>query len=150
MDAVENASELSNQMTTNIATLKSTWKKFNGKQNDAEEFKDFVSVMTEFFKQTEKNNSSINNDLTAILMAQGFQDLTGQVIKNIITLVHDVEESLVHTITMFGHMDEYTNALKSGKKIDKGVEGPVIDADKRDDVVNNQDDVDDLLSSLGF
>ena len=29
-------------------------------------------------------------------------------------------------------------------------EGPIIDAESRDDVVSGQDDVDDLLSSLGF
>ncbi|MGO1273278.1 MAG: protein phosphatase CheZ, partial [Pseudomonas helleri] len=29
-------------------------------------------------------------------------------------------------------------------------EGPQIHADKRSDVVSGQDDVDDLLSSLGF
>ncbi|MBY0420460.1 MAG: protein phosphatase CheZ, partial [Pararheinheimera sp.] len=29
-------------------------------------------------------------------------------------------------------------------------EGPIIDAAERDDVVSGQDDVDDLLSSLGF
>ena len=150
MDAVDNANELTAQMSTKLTALKATWEKINSKQNDPGEFKVFFSDMGDFLKETEAKNAKVSANLTDILMAQGFQDLTGQVIKNVITLVHDVEESLVHTITMFGHMDEYNKAVETGKKPEKGVEGPVIDAEKRDDVVTSQDDVDDLLSSLGF
>jgi len=150
MDAVDNANELTNQMATKLEVLRGTWEKINSKQNDPGEFKTFFGDMGNFLKDNESNNSKISANLTEILMAQGFQDLTGQVIKNVITLVHDVEESLVHTITMFGHMDEYNQAVETGKKPEKGVEGPIIDAEKRDDVVTSQDDVDDLLSSLGF
>jgi len=150
MDAVDNANELTSQMSTKLTALKATWEKINSKQNDPGEFKVFFNDMGDFLNETEAKNAKISSNLTDILMAQGFQDLTGQVIKNVITLVHDVEESLVHTITMFGHMDEYNKAVETGKKPEKGVEGPVIDAEKRDDVVTSQDDVDDLLSSLGF
>ncbi|HCL13495.1 MAG TPA: protein phosphatase, partial [Alteromonas sp.] len=40
----------------------------------------------------------------------------------------------------------------SQPKVEKAIvaEGPIIDAESRDDVVSGQDDVDDLLSSLGF
>ncbi|RMM12016.1 Protein phosphatase CheZ, partial [Pseudomonas syringae pv. maculicola] len=48
------------------------------------------------------------------------------------------------------HDEESILAEKDPKKhLDKG-EGPQIHADKREDVVSGQDDVDDLLSSLGF
>ncbi len=33
---------------------------------------------------------------------------------------------------------------------DNLVEGPIVNKEERDDVVADQDDVDDLLSSLGF
>jgi len=65
-------------------------------------------------------------------------------------MVHDVEESMVETIKMFGAMSEYNDAVEDGKKEEKGSSGPIIHAENRDDVVNSQDDVDDLLSSLGF
>ncbi|MEC9169813.1 MAG: protein phosphatase CheZ, partial [Pseudomonadota bacterium] len=92
--------------------------------------------------------------LTEVLMAQGYQDLTGQVIRRVIDLVKEVEDSLVNMLTMFGERDGAEQTKPSSVKADKvdGVEaeGPIIDADKRDDVVSGQDDVDDLLSSLGF
>ena len=41
--------------------------------------------------------------------------------------------------------------VEKSKKADASeAEGPIIDAADRDDVVQGQDDVDDLLSSLGF
>ncbi len=150
MDALDSASELNKQMSAKTTSLKSAWEKINNKQNDPGDFKIFFNDMGDFLNQAETKNVELGTHLTEILMAQDFQDLTGQVIKNVITLVHDVEESLVHTITMFGHMDEYNQAVETGKKPETGVEGPIINTTKRDDVVSNQDDVDDLLSSLGF
>jgi chemotaxis protein CheZ len=88
-------------------------------------------------------------------MAQGYQDITGQVIRRVIELVEEVEDSLVSMLTAFGDAGELTlvedNPQTSKKKTDTvKAEGPIIDADTRDDVVSGQDDVDDLLSSLGF
>ena len=40
--------------------------------------------------------------------------------------------------------------LKVSKEDNIKAEGPILDADSRDDVASDQDDVDDLLSSLGF
>ena len=44
---------------------------------------------------------------------------------------------------------QQSNELVANDLADKP-EGPVLDAETRDDVVSNQDEVDDLLSSLGF
>ena len=90
-------------------------------------------------------------------MAQGYQDLTGQVIRRVIELVKEVEDSLVNMLTMFGEPEQAEQDKPLEAKVEKvnkidsvEAEGPIIDADQRDDVVSGQDDVDDLLSSLGF
>jgi len=90
--------------------------------------------------------------LTEVLMAQGYQDLTGQVIRRVIELVKEVEDSLVHMLTVFGGAEATKTVKSSQPKVEKAIvaEGPIIDAESRDDVVSGQDDVDDLLSSLGF
>ncbi len=150
MDAVESSTNLSKQIASEAKSLHSTWAKVNRKETNTGEFKIFFESMGQFLIGSQDKTSQLSSDLTEILMAQDFQDLTGQVIKKVITLVHDVEQSLVHTISMFGDMDEYKQAVETGKEVDAGVEGPIIDASKRDDVITNQDDVDDLLSSLGF
>ena len=54
-------------------------------------------------------------------------------------------------------VEEVTGLAKAGTieevaKIEKNIigEGPQINAENRSDVMSSQDDVDDLLSSLGF
>jgi chemotaxis protein CheZ len=81
-------------------------------------------------------------------MAQDFQDLTGQIIKRVITLVSEVEQQLVGILTVFGAEQLENKPEEEVKSSDP--EGPIINAYERDDAVSNQDEVDDLLSSLGF
>ena len=71
-------------------------------------------------------------------------------------MVKEVEDSLVNMLTVFGEPESDLNKVvekaESKKSVKSGAEaeGPIIDAADRDDVVQGQDDVDDLLSSLGF
>ena len=83
-------------------------------------------------------------------MAQDFQDLTGQVIRKVIDLVREVEDSLINMLTAFGISAEDAKENAQPKLGDNLVEGPIVNKDNRNDVVEDQDDVDDLLSSLGF
>ena len=83
-------------------------------------------------------------------MAQDFQDLTGQVIRKVIDLVREVEESLINMLTVFGISAEKPQERTLPKVGDNLVEGPIVNKENRDDIVEDQDDVDDLLSSLGF
>jgi chemotaxis protein CheZ len=85
-----------------------------------------------------------NAILTEIMMAQDFHDLTGQVIRKVVSLSQELEEQLVKLLI------EATPA-EQRKKIEVGrLEGPVVNAENRTDVVTDQAGVDDLLASLGF
>jgi chemotaxis protein CheZ len=77
-----------------------------------------------------------------ITMAQDFQDLTGQVIKKVTRMVQDLEVELLQLLV--------NNAPKNKNPDDGLTNGPVINPEKRSDVVSNQNQVDDLLASLGF
>ena len=76
--------------------------------------------------------------------------------QKITSMVNDVEKRLVNLVVMAGQVDKMTG-IKHGEihaeqqdvDINKGV-GPQLDAENKEDVAANQDDVDDLLSSLGF
>jgi chemotaxis protein CheZ len=85
-----------------------------------------------------------NGILTDIMMAQDFHDLTGQVIRKVVGLASDLEEQLVKLL-----IDATPEEHR--KKVDPGIlEGPVVNPEKRTDVVSDQAGVDDLLASLGF
>ncbi|GGY79525.1 protein phosphatase CheZ [Pseudoduganella plicata] len=81
--------------------------------------------------------------LMDIMMAQDFQDLTGQVIKRVTSIAQNLEKQLVQTLIDFAPEE-----LK--KELDTGLlNGPQIDA-SAEGVVADQGQVDDLLDSLGF
>lgn len=78
-------------------------------------------------------------------MAQDFQDLTGQVIKKITHMVQRLEHDLVQLL-----LANVPPANKQ-KVINEGLlNGPVTNPEKSSEAVTNQDQVDDLLASLGF
>ena len=51
--------------------------------------------------------------MTDVLMAQDFQDLTGQVIRKVIDLVREVEDSLINMLTAFGILQKKKNELSA-------------------------------------
>ena len=82
--------------------------------------------------------------LMDIMMAQDFQDLTGQVITKVTAIAHNLELQLVQMLVDFAPAEvrrEYDNGL---------LNGPQINPDGNSDIVANQGQVDDLLDSLGF
>ena len=155
MDLVDDTLPVATELGQQAAALKADWQRLQRREMAAGEFRDLYRRMGEFLEQTEQSSGQISANLNDIMLAQDFQDLTGQVIKRVTTLVHDVEESLVSLVRMAGHVDriagiKHDEKQQEEKKTSTGGEGPQIHADKREDVVSGQDEVDDLLSSLGF
>jgi chemotaxis protein CheZ len=156
MDAVESSMPIAEKLNEGIDKILPEWKKLMSRQMELGEFKSLCLNLDKLLEQSSNDSAKLNQLLTEILMAQGYQDLTGQVIKRVIELVKEVEESLVNMLTVFSfseRLDE--NNDSPTKRVESEVnavkaEGPVIDAEERDDAVAGQDDVDDLLSSLGF
>lgn len=103
-----------------------------------------TGAVMNFVKEVETRTASIDNHLTDIMMAQDFHDLTGQVVAKVVTLANDLEDSLVKLLVQVVPPDKR-------EKVDLNVlNGPVVNAEGRTDVVSNQGEVDDLLASLGF
>ncbi|MFH6569324.1 MULTISPECIES: protein phosphatase CheZ [Pseudomonas] len=159
MDLVENSTPLVNAMGHEAKALSTDWGRFMRREVGAEEFRELARRVDSFLTRSETQNSIVSSNLTDILLAQDYQDLTGQVIKRVTQLVTEVESNLLKLVLMASQVDRFAgiehdrDALRaennSQKNQAKG-EGPQIHADTRNDVVSGQDDVDDLLSSLGF
>jgi chemotaxis protein CheZ len=82
--------------------------------------------------------------LMDIMMAQDFQDLTGQVIGKVTAIAQNLEQQLVQMLVDFAPAEvrrEFDNSL---------LNGPQINPEGNSEVVANQGQVDDLLDSLGF
>jgi chemotaxis protein CheZ len=97
-----------------------------------------------FVHDVEHTTARIDGHLTDIMMAQDFHDLTGQVVAKVVTLANDLEDSLLKLLVSVVPPEQR-------EKVDSSIlNGPVVDAAGRTDVVSDQGEVDDLLASLGF
>lgn len=153
MDAVESCLPIADQLSQQLGKIQPQWQKLMQRQLQLGEFKLLCHTLDNFLQQANTDSGTLNALLTDVLMAQDYQDLTGQILRRVIELVREVEESLIGLLTAFGQSNmmvaEEAKPVKSKPKSHEA-EGPIIDAAERDDVVSGQDDVDDLLSSLGF
>lgn len=97
-----------------------------------------------FVQEIEGKTARIDQHLTDIMMAQDFHDLTGQVVKKVVQLTSDLEDSLVKLLV------QVVPPEQREKVSQEVLQGPVVNPEGRTDVVSNQGEVDDLLASLGF
>ena len=88
------------------------------------------------------------------MMAQDFQDLTGQVIKKLVVVIRDIEKQLIDVLLQYLPEDRVRG--REAELRDKNGEnasllnGPQIQTEGNADIVTDQSQVDDLLDSLGF
>ncbi len=153
MDAVEFSLPVADKLNESLANLHPRWQQVMSESTSMQDFKGLCQDTFTFVSEAVGDAAQLNNQLKDVLMAQDFQDLTGQVIRRVIQLVQEVEENLIRMLTVFGEPEESGEEIKTLQvepTLNIEAEGPVINSAEREDVVSGQDDVDDLLSSLGF
>ncbi len=144
--AVEESGPLCDDIERSAERLSEAWARFTGRQMNADEFRGMSRELADFLHTAPGHVNTIRGHLTEVLMAQGFQDLTGQIIKRVINLVEEVELNLVNLVSLTGQkVGEAPEADDPAS-----LEGPPVPGVSKGDLVSSQDDVDDLLSSLGF
>lgn len=155
LTAVEGSLTQFDELRKQASRLQANWGRFRKRDMDVDEFRVMSAELDEFFQWLDETGGEINSSLSDIMMAQDFQDLTGQIIRRVITLVQDVEDGLVSLIRMTGHkMNTEEQGREKQRKQKQGPDieavGPAVPGVDQADVVSGQDEVDDLLSSLGF
>jgi len=100
-------------------------------------------ALLNFVSDIEASAARADQHLTDIMLAQDFHDLTGQVVAKVVSLANDLEGSLVKLLVQVVPEDQI-------HKVEQALSGPVVNPEGRSDVVANQEQVDDLLASLGF
>lgn len=146
---VLNATDIANPLVDSIESrakvLGAGWDKVFANQMGADDFKRLAEeTRTYLNKELPQQTKATHAQLTEIMMAQDFQDLTGQVIKKIVNLAQTLEAGLM------GVLVEVVPETKRTEEVTNLMNGPVVNAEGRTDVVVNQAQVDDLLDSLGF
>lgn len=144
LNATDIAKPLQDRVEANASALNKRWEMLYAKQLSVEEFKALANETREFIAQSASDSKVVNAQLMEIIMAQDFQDLTGQVIKKIVDMAATLEEELLKALI------EVVPEARRTPEHEGLLNGPVINGEGRSDVVTGQEQVDDLLESLGF
>ncbi|MFD0669577.1 protein phosphatase CheZ [Ramlibacter sp. MAHUQ-53] len=102
-----------------------------------------------FIEQVRENTHRTNAQLTDIMLAQDFHDLTGQTVRKVVEMATGLEHSLL-LLLMEGQGAAMPVPVAVAEVPPGFLNGPVTDAEGRTDVVTDQAGVDALLDSLGF
>ncbi|RPH26533.1 protein phosphatase CheZ [Buttiauxella warmboldiae] len=149
LTSVEIARPLQDSLCEQSNSLKARWDAWFEAPVELSMARELVADTREFLSNTPKITSQTNQQLMEIMMAQDFQDLTGQVLESMMKLIENIERELIQVLvenmpSMLSASpapQEQTNeSLKNGPQINQSAVG----------VIATQDQVDDLLETLGF
>ena len=145
LNATDIANPLQDELEGEASLLGAKWDKLFANQMGVHDFRLLAAETHAFLKNgVPQRTVATKEQLLEIMMAQDFQDLTGQVIKKVVAVAQELESQLMSVLieTMPGE--------KRTESVTSLLNGPVINAEGRTDVVGSQQQVDDLLGSLGF
>ena len=144
LNATDVAKPIQDRLQSQAMGLSSRWDRLLGGDLSVEEFKTLAGDTHAYLNEVPKQTEATSEQLMEIMMAQDFQDLTGQVIKKIVDLAQSMETQLLQVL-----IEAMPPDMKAGAP-EGLMNGPAMNAAGRSDVVNSQEQVDDLLESLGF
>jgi chemotaxis protein CheZ len=142
LNATEAAQPIVDRIESGAKNLAGEWQKLFDNKLDENQFKQLAMNTHAYLLELPRQTRQTSAHLTEIMMAQDFQDLTGQVIKKVMDVTQNLEQQL---LALLVH-----HAPPSVQLDTSLLNGPVINAAGRTDVVTSQAQVDDLLESLGF
>nr|WP_281255009.1 protein phosphatase CheZ [Noviherbaspirillum humi] len=144
LTATELASPLQERVGAGADALESGWQEAMQQPFSEERYRQLASATLAYVNQTRSDAGATRQHLLDIMMAQDFQDLTGQVIRKVTELAQGLEQQLLQLLI------DYTPAEQRREAANGLLNGPQINPAGNSDVVSSQGQVDDLLESLGF
>jgi chemotaxis protein CheZ len=147
LDLVEQSGPLAERTAREALAISTLWSSFRGRKIAIEDFKTMLVRMDQFLKSAQADSEKVRENLAEVLMTQGYQDLTGQIIRGVIKLVGEIEGVLNTLLSMSTETGKQVE--KEGDNVARGF-GPAIPGINQGVVVGGQQDVDALLSGLGM
>lgn len=146
LNAVELAQPIQSDIEQQAETLDKRWEAWFEKPVELADARTLVLDTRAFLSEVPGQARTTNSHLLDIMMAQDFQDLTGQVIKKMMDMIRALEQELLQVLI---------DNVPSERRVETQaaatlMNGPQINPEGKADVVSDQSQVDDLLASLGF
>ncbi len=144
LDATDAAGPVQDAIETRSSDLSASWQALLDKGASEAEWRALAQRTIAGLDESRAGAVATRGQLMDIMMAQDFQDLTGQVIGRITGIAQNLEKQLVQVLVDFAP-DEIKREIDNGL-----LNGPQINPEGKQEVVADQGQVDDLLDSLGF
>jgi chemotaxis protein CheZ len=143
LNAIDQTQPIQDDMAKHAQALDTRWRDWFDQPLELAQARELVKDTRSFLQDVPKQTQATQSKLLEIMMAQDFQDLTGQVIMKMMDVVGAIEKELLQVLIDNVPTDrrEEANSL---------LNGPQVSPTGKVDVVTSQDQVDDLLASLGF
>lgn len=140
--ATERAQPLQDSVISTSTALSARWDAVFASGSDAEAFRTLAEDTRAYLLTSRTAATTTRDELRAIMMAQDFQDLTGQVMKKMTELTARLEQQLLTVLI------EYAPAEKIAAS--DPLQGPAFNVRTMTESMGSQVEVDALLESLGF
>ncbi|WP_321952719.1 protein phosphatase CheZ [Paraburkholderia bannensis] len=160
LTAIELAKPMQEKLEADAKELSARWSTWYGAPIGREEVRSLMDDTRQFLDVVPQTTAATNQHLLEIMLAQDFQDLTGQVIKKIMDVVYLIEQQLLTVLVeniaperreQFAATAAALAEVQASTGSPEGLlNGPQINPEGKADVVQDQAQVDDLLASLGF
>ena len=159
LNAIDRAQPLQDQMADRASALDKRWAEWFEAPKELDEAKALVIETRTYLSDVPDMAAATDKELMEIMMAQDFQDLTGQVIKKMMDVIQEIEHQLVQVLienapgahareTMQRKAEDQWKS-DNARRNEELLNGPQV-RDNAPDIVTGQDQVDDLLDELGF
>ncbi len=151
MDLVEQCGPLADRTARGAGDISGMWTKFRARKIEIDEFRAMIQKMDAFLVASRADMDKVRGNLTEVLMAQGYQDLSGQIIRGVMKLVAELETALVDLVRLSrtgpGALPIEKPTPSDG--MSRGF-GPAVPGVDNGPSASSQDDVDSLLAGLGM
>lgn len=148
LNCVEAAQPKQDALSADATKLSERWDQWFEQPEELKDVRSLVTDTRNYLRDIPECAAFTNSQLLEIMMAQDFQDLTGQVIKRMMSVVQEIEKQLVMVLMENLPADQIEKS-NAKKEKDSLLNGPQVNKNNAG-VIKNQDQVDDLLQSLGF
>ncbi|AMR80489.1 MULTISPECIES: protein phosphatase CheZ [Cupriavidus] len=146
LNAVELAQPIQSDIEQQAETLDKRWAAWFEKPVELADARSLVLDTRAFLSEVPGQARATNSHLLDIMMAQDFQDLTGQVIKKMMDMIRALEQELLQVLIDNVPSERRVEVQQPSTLMN----GPQVNPEGKPDVVSDQAQVDDLLASLGF
>jgi chemotaxis protein CheZ len=149
LDLVERSGPIVDQAARDAADLLEAWSAYPHRSGVGGSL--WPERAHAFLERALKDTDEVRGNLSEMLLAQGYQDLTGQITRGVIALVGELE-SVLGELVRLSNGDETMRSLRvlpaPGQDLTRGI-GPTVPGVQDGGSVNDQDDIDALLKSFG-